>query len=161
MELRPGAYAVNRMTDLPVERSISGRALAMGGYALVAASLFTVWITGLAAFVVAFLHRKHPDPVARSHFRFQLLVADLAGLAVGIGAALAVSGAIFIIGPYVDGDSPTAGDVGGGVSLAITGVVLFALSFVGTLWGTAFGALRLAQGRSVKLFRRRRARIPT
>jgi uncharacterized membrane protein len=137
-------------------RSPYARALAMGGYALVAASLFTVWITGLAAFVVAFLHRKDADPVARSHFRFQLLVADLAGLAVGVGAALAVSGVIFVIGPYFDGDAPTWGDFGGGVGLALLGVLLFVLSFAGTLFGAAFGALRLAQGREVRLFGRRR-----
>ena len=142
------------MTELAPDRSTYARALAMGGYGLVAASLFTVWITGLAAFVVAWLHRKSADPVARSHFRFQLLVADLAGLAVGIGAALAVSGLVWVVGPFFDGDSPTLGEVGGGVGLAAVGVVLFGVSFVGTLAGAAFGAWRLAQGREVHLFRR-------
>ena len=55
------------MSAIPATRSTYARALAMGGYGLVVASLFTVWITGLAAFVVAFLRmprgRAADEPV--------------------------------------------------------------------------------------------------
>ncbi len=129
------------------------RTLAGVGYALIGASLFTVWITGLVAWLIAFTHRKSPDPVARAHFRYQLWVADLAGLAVGIGAALVVSGAVFIVGPYFDGDTPSGGEVGSGVLAAVLGALLFLAAFVGTLVGVGFGAVRLVRGREVGLRR--------
>ncbi|MBE7220515.1 MAG: hypothetical protein INR64_18760 [Caulobacteraceae bacterium] len=136
------------------------RTLAGIGYALIGASLFTVWITGLAAWLIAFTHRKSPDPVARAHFKYQLWVADLAGLAVGIGAALVVSGGAFIVSPFFDGDTPTAGDVGGGVLAAAAGALLFLLAFVGTLVGVGFGAVRLVRGRLVGLRRHEPAAAP-
>lgn len=137
----------------PLEAGVD-RTLAAAGYALIGASLFTVWITGLFAWLLAWSHRRSPDPVARAHFRFQLLVADLAGLAVGIGAALVVSGAVFVLSPFFDGDAPTGGEVGSGVVAAILGGVLFALSFVGPLAGVAFGSWRLVRGLPAGLGRR-------
>ena len=154
MPLRP-----RRLPEPPAEpasRLKAGvdRTLAAAGYALVGASLFTVWITGLVAWVLAWTHRRSPDPVARAHFRFQLLVADLAGLAVGIGAALLVSGGVFVIAPFFDGDTPSGGEVGGAVLAALAGAALFALAFVGTIAGVGFGAARLVRGRPVGLSRR-------
>ena len=130
------------------------RTQAAAGYALIAASLFTVWITGLLAWLIAWTHRKSPDPVARAHFRYQMLVADLAGVAVGVGAALVISGAWFVVGPFFDGDTPTGGELGGGLATAIVGGLLFVAAFIGTLVGVGFGAVRLVRGRSVGLGRR-------
>lgn len=130
------------------------RALAVTGYGLVIAALFTVWITGLFAWIMAFQHRNSPDPVARAHFRFQLWVADLAGLAVGIAAALAVSALILVGGPVWEGAWPTLGDFGGAAGLVLVGLLLWAAAFAGTIAGSAFGLWRLVQGRGV------RARVP-
>ena len=124
------------------------RGLASVGYALAVAALFTFWLTGLAAFILAWTHRKSPDPLARAHFRFQLWIADLAGLAVGLAAALAVSAVIVMGAPLFDGDWPTLGDFGGAAGLGVAGVVLWALSFAGTIAGAAWGFLRLVQGRA-------------
>ena len=138
----------------PFEAGVD-RTLAAVGYGLIVASLFTVWFTGLVAWLIAWTHRKSPDPVARAHFRFQLLVADLSGLAVGLGAALVVSGAVFIVGPLFDGDTPTGGELGGGVLTAVGGGALFLLALVGTFVGVGLGAMRLVRGRTVGLSRRR------
>ena len=124
------------------------RTLAAAGYALIGASLFTVWITGLLAWLIAWTHRKSPDPVARAHFRYQMLVADLAGLAVGVGAALVISGAWFVVGPVFDGDTPTGGELGGGLAHSRGAAACCSLAaFVGTLVGVGFGAVRLVRGR--------------
>lgn len=131
------------------------RTLAGVGYGLIGASLFTVWVTGLAAWLIAWTHRNSPDPVARAHFRYQLLVADLAGLAVGVGAALAVSGVVFVVGPFFDGDTPTGGELGSGVLMAVGGGLLFLLSLGGTLVGVGYGALRLVRGQLVGFKRAR------
>ena len=136
--------------ETAAERSLAGL-----GYVLVVAALFTVWITGLFAWIMAWQHRKSPDPLARAHFRFQLWVADLAGVAVGLAAALVVSGVILVGGPLWDGDGLTWGDFGGAAGLVAVGALLWALSFLGTIAGAAFGAWRLLQGREP---RERRAR---
>ena len=127
--------------------ALGERGLAGVGYTLAVAALFTFWLTGLGAFVLAWTHRKSPDPLARAHFRFQLWVADLAGLAVGIAAALVVSALVVVGGPLFEGDWPTLGDFGGAAGLVAAGVVLWAVSFAGTIAGGAWGLLRLAQGR--------------
>ena len=128
--------------------SLSERGLAGVGYGLVVAALFTVWLTGLAAFVLAWTHRRSPDPLARAHFRFQLWIADLAGLAVGLAAALAVSALVVVGSPLFDGDWPTLGDFGGAAGLVVAGVVLWALSVAATLGGALWGSARLVQGRA-------------
>lgn len=133
------------LRETAAERSLAGL-----GYVLVVAALFTVWITGLFAWIMCWQHRNSPDPLARAHFRFQLWIADLAGVAVGIGAALLVSGAIMIGGPLWDGDPLTWGDFGSAAGLAAVGAVLLALSFLGTIVGAAFGAWRLLQGRRLR-----------
>ena len=127
------------------------RSLAMTGYALSVAALFTFWLTGLVAFLIALSRRKSPDPVARAHFRFQLLVADLAGLAVGLGAALGVSALILVGAPLFDGEWPTLSDFGGAAGLVVAGVVLWAVSTLGTIVGAGYGAWRLVQGREVRI----------
>lgn len=130
------------------------RGLAGVGYALAVAALFTFWLTGLAAFILAWTHRRSPDPLARAHFRFQLWIADLAGLAVGVAAALAVSALVVVGGPLFDGDWPTLADFGGAAGLVVAGVVLWAASFAGVIAGAAWGLLRLAQGREPRERRR-------
>ncbi len=127
--------------------ALGERGLASVGYGLSVAALFTFWLTGLAAFVLAWTHRRSPDPLARAHFRFQLWIADLAGLSVGIAAALAVSALIVVGSPLFDGDWPTLGDFGGAAGLVVIGVVLWGASFAATIGGAAWGALRLVQGR--------------
>ena len=124
------------------------RVLAMTGYALVVAALFTVWFTGLIAFVLAWTHRKSPDPLARAHFRFQMWIADLAGIAVAVAATLAVWALILVGEPIWDGDWPTLGDFGGAAGLVVLGLVLWGVSFVGTIAGAAFGAWRLLRHRA-------------
>ena len=123
------------------------RGLAGLGYGLVVAALFTVWITGLVAWIMCWQHRNSPDPVARAHFRFQLWIADLAGVAVGIAAALVVSGVILVGRPIWEGDWPTLGDFGGAAGLVVVGLLLWGASFIGTILGAAFGAWRLLSGR--------------
>lgn len=135
----------------PGLRRVAGeRALAAAGYGLVVAALFTVWFTGLIAWWLAWTHRKSPDPVARAHFRFQMWVADLAGLAVGIAAALAVSAVIVVGGPVWEVEWPSLADFGGAAGLVVLGLILWALAFAGTILGAAFGAWRLLLGREVK-----------
>ena len=155
--------SLRRRDPLPVAppgraTELGERGLASVGYALDVAALFTFWLTGLAAFILAWTHRKSPDPLARAHFRFQLWVADLAGLAVGVAAALAVSALAVVGSPLFDGDWPTLGDFGGAAGLVVAGVVLWAVSFAGTIAAAAWGFTRLVQGRT-PLGRRTRSEL--
>ena len=152
----PPVPAPPSLRDTAAERGLAGL-----GYVLVVAALFTVWITGLFAWIMCWQHRNSPDPLARAHFRFQLWIADLAGVAVGIGAALLVSGVIMIGGPLWDGDALTGGDWAGAAGLSALGLVLLAVSFLGTIAGAAFGAWRLLQGRPPRGGSRDRAGAPS
>lgn len=146
----PDRDAPDRDTPVPLREVAAERGLAGLGYGLVVAALFTVWITGVVAWIMAFQHRNSPDPVARAHFRFQLWVADLAGVAVGIAAAGAVSALILVGGPIWEGDWPSLADFGGAAGLVVLGALLWAAAFGGTIAAAAFGAWRLLQGRTVR-----------
>lgn len=133
-----------------MRKTATERSIAALGYGLVVAALFTVWITGVFAWIMAFQHRNSPDPVARAHFRFQLWIADLAGVAVGIAAAGAVSALILVGAPVWEGGWPTLGEFGGAAGLVVLGLVLWGLAVAGTIAGAAFGAWRLLRGRTVR-----------
>ena len=153
---RPRSFTMLRLRSQPTETPHATaveagveRTLAGVGYGLIAASLLTVWVTGLVAWVIAWTHRRSPDPVARSHFRFQLLIAEASGLAVGIGAALVASGVVFVVGPLFDHDTPSGGELASGVLTALGGGLLFLLALAATVVGVGFGAIRLVRGRGV------------
>ncbi len=141
------------------------RLAAMVNYGLLIAAPFTLNSLGILAMFIAYLRRGSADPVARSHFDFQirrywtdlLLVvlgflcaagALAAGFGAGIGGGLAAFGV-----DVPRGDLMHAGLVG--MVLLVMWGVLWAMGLLGLLFGSIFGALRLASGRPAGRTRRR------
>jgi len=146
------------MSDTPEERTDGritvletgfGRGTAVIGYGLLIASLFTIWITGVVGLVLAWVNRHDSDPVARSHFRFQLRVSEIGGMLSGLGAAGVLWGGWSAIAPLFDGGSLDLGALfaaGGWVAL---GLLLWFGSMVWTFAAGLFGLARLMSGRTI------------
>jgi uncharacterized membrane protein len=145
---RGSAYAVH-----PAERLA-----ALVNYGLLIAAPFTLNSLGLLAMFIAYTRRGSADPVARSHFDFQIrrywmdlllvalgFVCAAGALAAGFGAAIEGGMAAFGVGLPVHYDAVHIGL--GAVVLLVLWAVLWAIGLLGLLFGSIYGALRLASGR--------------
>ena len=141
----------------PVARRFD-RLMALGAYGLLAASVFTLWLTALIGAAVAYAHRRDADWLVASHFRFQLKIfwgsLVLAGLAivafiVAGGVALGVGWQALQMMLDTQGTNlmVASGDTALGLGAALAGFVLLGLSAVWTLAASAWGALRLVSDR--------------
>lgn len=130
--------------------ALRARGLAMAGYGLVIASFFTVWLTGLAAWLLAFLNRKTPDDLARSHFRNQLKITDIFGLVSAIGIALALWGGWTAIAPVFQGGEFSFGRLFGASAWVLLGLGVWALGTLVAIVQSVTGGLRLLRGEMAK-----------
>lgn len=82
------------MTNTLLKRSGADRAIAFAGYGLLAASVLTVGLTGLAALIIALVSRGQVSPGVRRHLNAQIgifwvaFVLIVAALAAGIAATV-------------------------------------------------------------------------
>ncbi len=126
-----------------------GRGAAVLGYALLIASLFTIWITGVVGLVLAWMNRRDPDLVTRSHFRFQLRVAEIGGLLSGLGIAGVLWGGWSAFAPVLQGGDFDAGRLFAAGGWVLLGLLLWLGSSVWTLVAGVFGLVRLLAGKPI------------
>ena len=133
------------------------RLAALINYGLLIVAPFTLGSLGLLAMCIAYLRRGSADPIARSHFDFQIrrywmdlllvglgFVCASGALAAGFGAAIEGGMAAFGVRLPVHYDPVHIGI--GAIFLLVLWLGLWAFGFVGLLLGSLFGALRLASG---------------
>ncbi len=150
--------------DDPVAKRFD-RLLALVGYGLLFMSVFTFWVPALVAAGLAFAYRRGADPVASTHFRFQLKIfwiglaiftlAVIAFLAAGGFAVGAVWG---VIAPGFDGlmwswpDTVKASAATAGLSAVSLTAAGLALLFAGSAWtvlASLWGGWRLVNDRPI------------
>lgn len=129
--------------------ALRARSLALVGYGLVIASFFTVWITGFAAWLLAFLNRKEPDALARSHFRHQLKITDIYGLVAAAGILLALWGGWTAIAPVFQGGVFSWGRLLGASVWVLLGLSVWALGTLVAIIRSVMGIVRLLKGEAV------------
>lgn len=122
------------------------RSLALVGYGLVIASFFTAWLTGLAAWAVAFFNRKDPDPLARSHFRNQLRITDIFGLMSAGGIGLALWGGWTAFAPLFHGAPMEWGRLWSAGAWVLLGLAVWGVGTLIAIISAAVGIVRLLKG---------------
>ncbi len=133
------------------------RLAALVNYGLLIAAPFTLNSLGLLAMFIAYTRRGSADPVAKSHFDFQIrrywmdlllvglgFVCAAGALGAGFGAAIEGGMAAFGVGLPVHYDAVHIGI--GAVVLLVLWALLWAMGLLGLLFGSIYGALRLASG---------------
>ena len=134
------------------------RLAALVNYGLLIAAPFTLNSLGLLAMCIAYSRRGSADPVARSHFDFQIrrywmdLVMVVLGFICAGGALAAGFGAAIEEGLAASGVRlPMHYDPGhiglGAIVLLVLWIGFWAYGLLGLLFGSLFGAVRLASGR--------------
>lgn len=124
----------------------AARSLALVGYGLVIASFFTAWITGLVAWALAFLNRKDPDPLARSHFRNQLRITDIFGLMSAVGIGLALWGGWTAFAPLFHGAPMEWGRLWGAGAWVLLGLAVWGVGTLVAIVSSGIGIVRLLKG---------------
>jgi len=82
------------VTNTVLKKSGADRTIAFAGYGLLAASVFTAGLTGLAGVILAYVSRSQVSPGVRRHLNAQIgifwvaLVLFVASLAAGIAATV-------------------------------------------------------------------------
>lgn len=122
----------------------------MAGYGLVIASFFTIWITGIAAWLLAFSNRKSPDALARSHFRNQLKITDIFGLVSAAGIGLALWGGWTAITPVLQGGEFSWNRLFGASAWVLLGLGVWAVGTLIAIVQSVLGILRLLRGDSAR-----------
>jgi len=133
------------------------RLAALVNYGLLIAAPFTLNSLGLLAMFIAYTRRGSADPVARSHFDFQIrrywmdlllvglgFVCAAGALAAGFGAGIEGTMAGFGVALPVRYDAVHIGV--GAIVLFVLWLALWAMGLLGLLFGSIYGALRLASG---------------
>ena len=133
------------------------RIAVLANYGLLIVAPFTLNVLGLAAVFFAYARRGYADPVARSHYDYQvrrywmdLVLVGLGfifasgALAAGFGAAIEGAMASFGVRFPVHYDAVHIGV--GAIVLLVGWLVLWAMGLLGLLFGSIYGALRLASG---------------
>ena len=147
------------MTRTPISSSHPAERLAaLVNYGLLIIAPFTLGVLGLAAVMVAYARRGHADPVTRTHYDFQIrrywmdlvlvglgFICGSGALAAGFGAAIEGGMAAMGVRFPVHYDAVHIG--AGAIFLLVAWLVLWAMGLLGLLFGSLFGALRLASGR--------------
>jgi uncharacterized membrane protein len=147
------------VTNSMLQRSGADRAVALAGYGLLFASIFTLGLTGIAGVVLAYVSRDQVTAGVRRHLSAQIVIfwiafsLGLVGiLAGGVGFGLFVSDVLEHYGEWPDqsvGRTLTAmvseyRYSSASVILIPTGVVLWLVSAAVSLIAPAVGAIRLA-----------------
>jgi uncharacterized membrane protein len=134
------------------------RLVALGGYGLLFAAIFTFGASALAALALALFHRDDAQPLIRGHYRFQirifliaLLLLILSSMAALLGGGLALGQAMGFVELR---PGQVAAAAGGGQAWTAGGLVLAAVLFAGlsalwTLAASGFGFLRLIANRPI------------
>ena len=133
------------------------RLAALINYGLLVVAPFTLNSLGLLAMTIAHSRRGSADPVAKSHFDFQIrrywmdLVLVGLGFAFAGGALAAGFGAVIESGMSAFGVALpvhyNAGHVGAGaVILLVLWILTWAFGLLGLLFSSIYGALRLVSG---------------
>jgi len=133
------------------------RLAALVNYGLLIAAPFTLNSLGLLAMFIAYMRRGSADPVARSHFDFQirrywmdLLLVGLgfvfAGGALGAGFGAVIEGAMAAFGVRLPFHYDAVHIGIGAVVLLALWLLFWAMGLLGLLFGSIWGALRLASG---------------
>jgi uncharacterized membrane protein len=133
------------------------RLAALVNYGLLIVAPFTLNSLGLLAMLIAYSRRGSADPVAKSHFDFQIrrywmdltmvalgFICASGALAAGFGAAIEGAMAAFGVQLPVHYDVVHIGL--GAIVLLVLWIVLWLMGLLGLLLGSLFGALRLATG---------------
>ena len=133
------------------------RLAALINYGLLIVAPFTLNSLGLLAMGIAYARRGSADPVANSHFQFQIrrywmdlvlvglgFVFASGALAAGFGAAIEGGLAAFGVRLPVHYDPVHIG-IGAMVLLALW-ILTWAMGLLGLLFGSLHGALRLVSG---------------
>ena len=137
--------------------------VALGGYALLFASVFMLGVPALASVALAYAHHNDAHLVARTHFRFQIRIFWTAVLllALGIGAGVIAGGvAIGKLVGFIHDHLPGISDMmaqahvgalsgAATASLVVGAIGLFALAALWTLFASIFGFLRLLSNRPI------------
>jgi uncharacterized membrane protein len=159
MSFSPEAGSSSSPQDQSVDRN-----LAFLAYGLLFFSIFFAGAPALVAVAIAYARRAEAPPLIRSHHAFQIVIFGTAfflALAAGIcllTAALAALGAVWQAVTHegwnhIDTYSIDLSDVhvgAGSIGLAISALVLTALTAVWLVVTSTFGALRLASGRPIR-----------
>ena len=146
------------MTRTPVSASHPAERLAaLINYGLLIVAPFTLNVLGLAAVFFAYMRRGNADPVARSHYDFQIrrywmdlvlvglgFICGSGALAAGFGAAIEGVMAGFGVRFPVHYDAVHIGV--GAIGLLIAWLVLWGMGLLGLLFGSIHGAMRLVSG---------------
>ena len=133
------------------------RLAALVNYGLLMVAPFTLNSLGLLAMGIAYARRGSADPVAKSHFDFQIrrywmdlvlvglgFVFAAGALAAGFGAAIEGGMAAFGVGLPVHYNAVHVG--AGAVVLLVLWILTWAMGLLGLLFGSLHGALRLVSG---------------
>lgn len=134
------------------------RLAALANYGLLVVAPFTLNALGLVAVFFAYARRRYADPIARSHYDYQIrrywmdlvlvglgFICAAGALAAGFGAAIEGVMAEFGVRIPVHYDAVHIG--AGAIVLLVAWLVLWAMGLLGLLFGSIFGALRLVSGR--------------
>jgi uncharacterized membrane protein len=137
--------------------------VALAGYVLLFLSVFMFGVPALAGAALAYVHRRDADPLAQSHFRFQLRIFGNAVLllALALVAAVAAGGLTLVkLTSLVQAHFPGASTLlaqarpemwtgVGAVCLIVAAAVLVILAVVWTLVAAFVGFLRLLANRPI------------
>ena len=146
------------MSDSPYPRSHPAERLAaLITYGLLIAAPFTLNALGLVAIAIAYARRGHADPVTRSHYDYQIRRYWMDLVLVGLGFICASGALAAGFGAAIEGGMAAMGvrlpvhydpvHIGfGAVGLLVAWLVLWAMGLLGLMFGSIFGALRLAAG---------------
>ena len=149
----------SRLDGDPLEQHFD-RGVGLVAYALLFASIFFLGVPGIVAAAMAFAHKRGPDPLMDSHFRFQLQIFwTYVGLFVlgflGIVGA-AITGVSHFWSPgwhwWTNGTNvsisyPSAAPLGW--TALVVGVILVLTSAAWSLGASAYGFLKLIGGRPI------------
>jgi uncharacterized membrane protein len=127
-------------------------------YGLLIVAPFTLNMLGLAAVFFAYARRGYADPVARSHYDFQIRRYWMDLVLVGLGFVFAGGALAAGFGAVIEGGMAAMGvqlpvhydavHIGAGaIFLLVMWLLLWAFGLLNLFFSSIHGALRLASGR--------------
>jgi uncharacterized membrane protein len=122
-----------RKPNLPAQRENTDHALGTMVYGLYLAAPLTLGVSGLAGALVAGKRKGEADPVAASHYRYQLWTFGAAAFAIAAGGLWALLGGVGSVG----------GRGGDDAWLALSGLALSGTAGLAYLAATVYGLSRI------------------
>lgn len=147
------------MTNSVLKRSGADRTIAFAGYGLLAASVFTAGLTGLAGVILAYVSRSQVSPGVRRHLNAQIGIFWVAFVLFVVSLAAAIAATVIEIDDLRNGSNDyIAGlrilawtiDVSAWrlvpevVGLVVASAVIGLMGALWTLVGPLIGVIRLA-----------------